>query len=396
LVLTSTGDCEFQKSDPEEVNMKPMLTRAGCLERQRRFREHLAALDVDAAFVSDPREIYYLTGALLERWPVLLMLDTRGGAWLAAHTDAGEPTVDDVVTYPTNVMGTMNPDPLRLMNVAVARRLGGMPSACHRVGWQAEAMPYLLAATLERTLQPKEWAAVDDVLADLESRKDPDEVELIRFSVQADLAGYTAAQAAISPGANELDVLAAGQRGAMHYAGEPVYHTGDYRCGEMGGSARDHRIEAGELYIVDAWTTYRGYWSDLSRTYAVGEVTDLQRSVHEHVAAIQREAGAMLRPGLRGTELWSMIDERLREHSALADSGYQHHAGHGVGLRAHEAPDLNRDREGILEVGNVVSVEPGGYTAQARAGARIENMYLITEMGALNLSEYPMNLVPVK
>jgi Xaa-Pro aminopeptidase len=63
-------------------------------------------------------------------------------------------------------------------------------------------------------------------------------------------------------------------------------------------------------------------------------------------------------------------------------------------LRAHEAPDLNRDREGILEPGNIVSVEPGGYVDEARKGARLENMYLITKTGAQNLSEYPMNLIP--
>jgi Xaa-Pro aminopeptidase len=102
----------------------------------------------------------------------------------------------------------------------------------------------------------------------------------------------------------------------------------------------------------------------------------------------------LLQPGVRGTDVWRALDTRIREHPALAISGLRHHAGHGVGLRAHEAPDLNRDREGILAPGDVVSVEPGGYADEAHFGARLENMYLITETGAENLSEYPLNLVP--
>jgi Xaa-Pro aminopeptidase len=76
----------------------------------------------------------------------------------------------------------------------------------------------------------------------------------------------------------------------------------------------------------------------------------------------------------------------------LRDTGLTHHGGHGIGLRAHEAPDINPDRGGILEAGNVVCVEPGGYTADLNAGVRLENTYLITESGCENLSEYPLDV----
>lgn len=373
-----------------------ILSTQGCVNRQRRFRERLAALNIDAAVLTDYRDIYYLTGVLLERWPACLMLYTQGGSWLAAHTSDDVRCVDDSITYPWHTYFTMNPDPLRLLTAAVTKHLEGSRKIC-RVGWQCESMPRLLAATIERSTQLDEWAAIDDTLADMQRRKDQDEIDLIRLSIRADLAAYTAAQMSITPGVNELDVLAAGQRAAMLDAGESVYHGGDYRSGEIGGAARDRHVEAGELYTVDAQTVYRGYWCDLSRTYLVGhEPTELQQSIHDHIAVVQREVAQLLRPGLNGTALWRMLDARVREHPALADSGLVHHAGHGVGLRAHEAPDLNRDREGVLEPGNIVSVEPGGYTTAARYGVRIENMYLITETGAENLSEYPMNLIPEK
>ena len=57
-------------------------------------------------------------------------------------------------------------------------------------------------------------------------------------------------------------------------------------------------------------------------------------------------------------------------------------------------PDLNRDREGIFEVGNVFSCEPGAYNDELNHGIRLENTFHITEDGVENLSEYPLEIVP--
>ena len=93
-----------------------------------------------------------------------------------------------------------------------------------------------------------------------------------------------------------------------------------------------------------------------------------------------------------GTAIWTWVDGRIREHPHLREIGLTHHGGHGVGLRAHEGPDLNRDRDDILRPGDVVSVEPGAYTPELRAGIRLENTFLITETGCELLSEYPLSL----
>ncbi len=370
---------------------RPALTIEGCLARQGRLRERLATMALDAAVITDARDIYYFTGVWLDRAPACLMLPVDAPSWLALRDGVDAQGVEQAVRYEWHKLGTMNPDPMRQLTSAVAKHLQSRRAAS-RIGWQAESMPRQLAAVFNQAWGAAKWTAIDETVSELQSRKDADELALIRWSIRADLAAYDAARAAISPGVSELEVLAAAQRAATLAAGESVFHSGDYACGAMSGPARDRAIEQGELYIIDAWTIYRGYWCDLSRTFAVGAPTDLQRSVCEHIAAIQREAGALLKPGVRGTELWRWLDARINEHPALAGSGLTHHAGHGVGLRPHEAPDLNRDREGILEPGNVVAVEPGGYTDAARCGARIENMYLITEAGAELLSDHPMSL----
>ena len=378
-----------------------MLTAEGCKDRQTRFRVKLDADGIDAVVLTDHIEIYYLTGLLLSgypafHFPAFLFFETDGGSWLAAHTEDGDALVDDRITFEWHKMSTMNPDPVRQLDQAVAARLSGAKPVS-RIGWQAEGLEWLLAATVDARLSPDSWTPIDDLLADLHRRKDADELALLRKSVQMDLAAYTRAQEVIEPGVNELHVLAEAQQAAMSAAGEVVYHGGDYRAGVIGGTARDRKIEAGELYIIDAQSTYRGYWSDLARTFSVGgEPTDLQRSVYEHLAGILRDVPDLVRPGESATGLWKTIDARIREHVHLADAGLIHHGGHGVGLRAHEAPDINRDRDAIFEVGDVFSCEPGAYSSELRAGIRLENTFVITPAGAETLSDYPLDIMPFK
>lgn len=369
-----------------------MLTLKGCRYRQQRFRDALAAEGIDAAIITDSRDIYYFTGLLLSAYPAfyfpaLLYLETDGSAWLAASTSDSDAAVDERVVYDSHVLYTMNPDPMRLLNAVVAQKLRDSRGIT-RLGWQCESLPKLLADTVGNALDST-WIGIDDLLIAQQKKKDADEIALLQRAIDISLCAYDRVQTAIAPGVNELDVLAAGQRVALHTAGEVIHHGGDYRCGQLGGPARDRAIQDRELYIIDAQTTYRGYWSDLCRTFAVGDPTDLQASVYDHLKAILADIPNLVKPGSRGTVLWQTIDERIREHPHLSDIGLIHHAGHGVGLRAHEPPDLNRDREGILEIGTVFSCEPGAYSQALNGGIRLENTFLVTETGVENLTDYP-------
>lgn len=372
-----------------------MLTLEDCRARQARLRARLAAAGIDAAVVSDPRDITYLTGVLPSGAPLplpaLLYLETEGDACLIAPGDEGAAAVEERLTYEWNKLYTMNPDPLANLAGVLRRRLTGRRGV-RRLGWQEEALPRLLAGVVEETARPDAWAAIDTILTDLQQRKDADEIALLRRVNAINLAAYAAAERAIAAGVAELEVLAAAHRAATLTAGEPIHLGGDYRAGAFGGPARSRPIEAGELYIVDSGLCYRGYWSDLARTYAVGEPTDLQHSVYAHVAAVLNEVPDQIKPGGSGSALWRWMDARLREHPHLAGSGLVTHGGHGIGTRAHEAPDINRDRDGIFAAGNVVTCEPGGYSPALRAGIRLENAFLITETGVECLSPHPLDL----
>jgi Xaa-Pro aminopeptidase len=376
-----------------------LLTREGCRARQERLRQRLSDSNLDAIILVHPAEIYYFTGVLLPEsfpgQPGLLWIETAGDSWLAAHSDDGDPLVDACYTYDSDLGGTINSYLRTQLGELVVERLQARGAGATRVGYQREFMPRMLAEHVDKGLGgAPTWVDVDEQLHQMQEVKDEDEIALIRKAVQVDLAAYDAAQKVIAPGVLELDVLGSAQHAAHLAASERVFHDGDYQSGQDGGFARNRPIEEGELYIIDAWATYRGYWADLCRTFSVGEPTDLQESIFDHLRAFHDRVGDYLRPGKDSRECARSMDAYIREHPALAEVGLGHHGGHTIGLRAHQMPDVNATRGGVFEVGNVVSIEPGSYIPEARAGVRLENMYLITESGPENLSVYPMEIRP--
>ena len=76
----------------------------------------------------------------------------------------------------------------------------------------------------------------------------------------------------------------------------------------------------------------------------------------------------------------------------MLDHGFYHGLGHGVGLEVHEAPWLSRDPS-ELAVGDVITLEPGLYKP-GFGGCRLEDLVLVTEDGAENLTQYPYDLQP--
>ncbi len=374
-----------------------MLDATWTQTRQDRLRALMEAQNLDILYLSDVRDIYYATGELLTvpdaaaNFPALFALTADGASWLVSHTMDGDALVTQRYAYDPALAATMNPDPMIRLNEVVAAVVAGghFPK---RVGFQRESLPWLLQDTIARIQRPGNWVPIDVQLQAMQAIKDPDELKLMRGAIRCSAAAYAAARELIAPGVSELDVREAGHRAAVREAGEIIFHNGDYRSGVPGGFARNRPIDAGELYIIDAWSCYRGYWSDLSRVFAVSEPTPLQQEVFDWIADVLRGVQAEIRPGRDGTEIWSWLDARLREHPHLRDKGLRGHGGHSIGTRAHEQPDINKERGGTIEAGMVLCVEPSGYSSELDAGIRLENQFLVTETAAELLSDIPLTL----
>jgi Xaa-Pro aminopeptidase len=144
-------------------------------------------------------------------------------------------------------------------------------------------------------------------------------------------------------------------------------------------------------------------YTDMTRTFVVGEVPADVREWHRLCKeALDRaladiHAGADCRALFDGTcELFEAAGEptqRTKQPGETLSDGFFHGLGHGVGLEVHEEPSLGRAAEKKLVAGDVVTVEPGLYRA-GYGGVRLEDIVLVTEHGAENLTSYPYDLEP--
>lgn len=156
------------------------------------------------------------------------------------------------------------------------------------------------------------------------------------------------------------------------------------------GVPSDKKIENGDFITLDFGAVYGGYHSDMTRTLAVGCISDKQAQVYETVLNAQLASLNTLKAGVSG------IDADKAARDVIRNAGYGdffgHGTGHGVGIEIHEAPRLSTKSKAILEAGDVVTVEPGIYLP-GEFGVRIEDMAFITENGYENLTTTQKSLI---
>lgn len=156
------------------------------------------------------------------------------------------------------------------------------------------------------------------------------------------------------------------------------------------GVPTNKSIEDGDFITMDFGAVINGYRSDMTRTVAIGGVSDLQSKVYDAVLSAQNLALEQIKPGAVCKE----IDEIARNY--IYHSGYEgcfgHGLGHSVGLEIHEAPSFNTTDSAILRSGMVLTVEPGIYL-ESQFGVRIEDMVVINEDGYENITKSPKELI---
>ncbi len=156
------------------------------------------------------------------------------------------------------------------------------------------------------------------------------------------------------------------------------------------GVPSDKKIENGDFITLDFGAVVDFYHSDMTRTFAVGEVSSKQIEVYETVLEAQLKAIEAIKAG----EICNEIDKVARD--IIASKGYGqnfgHGLGHGVGVEIHEAPSLNPSSRYVLEEGNIVTVEPGIYIP-SEFGVRIEDMGAVTKTGFENFTKSEKRLI---
>ncbi len=158
------------------------------------------------------------------------------------------------------------------------------------------------------------------------------------------------------------------------------------------GVPGENRIRKGDFITFDIGALYKGYHSDMTRTYAFGDVTEKQKRVYKTVYEAQQLGLDTVRAGIAAGD----VDKAARDYIYQAgfEGCFGHSTGHGVGLDIHELPTVSSGNDTILQSGMVITVEPGIYLA-GEFGVRIEDTVVVTSDGYINLCTLPKELTVI-
>ena len=173
--------------------------------------------------------------------------------------------------------------------------------------------------------------------------------------------------------------------------------------GAVGHDMGSGPIRPGTPLVVDIFPrdNASAVYTDMTRTFVVGDVPDDVREWHRLVKEALDAAVAEIRAGVEARAVFDLTcdifeaagqpTQRTKQPGEALADGFFHGLGHGVGLEVHEAPGLGRLADKKLVAGDVVTVEPGLYRA-GYGGVRLEDIVLVTEDGAEVITDYPYDL----
>lgn len=233
-----------------------------------------------------------------------------------------------------------------------------------------------------------------EALSNLRAIKDLDEIDKITVAQQITDDAFSYIIGRIEKGrsekelALELEVFIR-KHGADNVSFNVVFVSGE-NSSLPHGVPTCRKICAGDFITIDFGADIDGYKSDMTRTVAIGNVSDKQSEIYNTVLNAQETALRSIKSGMPCND----IDKIARD--VIVNAGYGdffgHALGHSVGLDIHETPSFSPSCTKILEPGMILSVEPGIYIP-GNFGVRIEDLVIITENGYKNLTKSNKSLI---
>ena len=262
-----------------------------------------------------------------------------------------------------------------------------------KIGVEAIRLRFLEFELLSESLPTSNIVAADTLFSDLRIIKDQSEIRSMMKAVQIAQNALTKTLEEPVIGKTEKELAAQLTinlllQGSGGFPFPPIVAAGK-NSADPHATPTDHIISSGELLLFDWGASFNGYASDITRTFAVGEVDPIFYEIAKIVEEANSSGRSASKPGVSA----GSVDRATRE--IIRNSGYgqffTHRTGHGLGMDAHESPFIFAENEQMLEPGMVFTVEPGIYLP-GKGGIRIEDNVVVTENGPQTLTDMPRNL----
>ena len=352
-------------------------------KRRDRLRRSIKEAGSPALLVTNFINVGYLTGF------------TGDDSYLIVHRDGdlliSDPRYEEQIAEECPGLATFIRTPQVPILDATAQQIsiGRWPSLLV----EGDSITLLAFESLKQSLPAVSLGSSRGLVEALRVIKDKEEIAATRLAVEIAQRVFTSVRATLRGRLTERDVANEIERLSRQLGGsgtsfKPIVAVGS-RSALPHASPGGRSIESAPFVLIDWGVVAAGYRSDLTRVLTTGKIPPKFYKIYETVLTAQQAAIEAMRPGA----LVSDIDRMAREIIDQRGMGkrFNHGLGHGIGLEIHEAPRLGRNQDRALEVGMIVTVEPGVYYP-GFGGVRIEDDVLITSGGHEVLSSLPRSL----
>ncbi|WP_025729568.1 M24 family metallopeptidase [Atopobacter phocae] len=346
-------------------------------------RERLIQEDIDAILITNPYNLRYVAHFTGTAGVAVI---THDEAWFITDSRYTEQATHqakefEVITHQAGWIHELAP---RLLKAGV-----------RDLAFESEHVTYGMFDQLNEILSVS-LVSTTNWIADIRQVKEPEELAIIQKACSIADEAFSFILDYIKPGQTEIEVANAldfkmRELGATEVSFDTIVASG-VRGAMPHGVASDKVIEAGDMVTIDFGCYYKGYVSDMTRTFSIGTANEDLQKVHAAVLEAAQAGREAVKPGMTGIE----VDRVVRDY--LNEKGYgeyfTHSTGHGIGLEIHEGPAISSRSTVRLEPGHVITIEPGVYIP-GLGGVRIEDDLLVTEDGAKVLTHSDRHLIEV-
>ena len=266
-----------------------------------------------------------------------------------------------------------------------------------KIGIEPNRMRYLELNFIQQSLPDAQFSSAGPIISSMRIQKDQIEIERMRTAVDIAQHALISTLPLIKIGMNEksiaaeltIHMLRAGSESELPFP--PIVSSGPNSANPH-AEPSDRKVQSGDTVVIDWGASHKGYFSDLTRTIAIGTLDEELYKIYEAVKLANQAGREIAKPGVTAGD----VDHAGRK--VIADAGYggqfTHRIGHGLGLEAHEEPYMFSENGMILTPGMTFTVEPGIYLPE-KGGVRIEDDVVITEEGSESLSSLDRKLITI-
>ena len=350
----------------------------------RKIQEKLIEKNLDAVLVTDEKNQRYATGFPFTDGAVIV---ARSAAWLITDSRYIEAATNTAACCCNVQMFDREHSRLSLIQAALKE------AGVERLGAEEEKLSHAEYLGYEKSLG-MELLPAQAIFSELRASKSEEEIGYLREAQAISEKALAEVLRIIKPGMTERQVAAELVyhmllNGSEGNSFDPIVITGK-KTSMPHGVPGDEVIHEGDFVTMDFGCLKHGYCSDMTRTIALGYVSEKMDKVYHTVLEAQLAGIAATKAGVAGREMDAAARNVI--NAAGFEGLFGHSYGHSLGLLIHEGPYANTRNDKPMPAGAVVSAEPGIYIPD-EFGVRIEDVTVITETGCEILTKSPKNLI---